>query len=153
MMEMNLRMQDQVIELTKGKSKEDDRIEEVKSTVTLPKLEPAKDDEAAVICGDWLTRTQTAIGSMTKNSKTWWNGVVEDVKISYQEYLAANPILRLDIWPVTKNEPRWEQLEEKVSHLLLESLVDQSLVSDILASRKVDPRSILFKVMVAYQPG
>ena len=75
-----------------------------------------------------------------------------EVNASYKTYLAANPIARLEIWPKEKGEPKWEQLEQKVSHLSLEALED-TLVSDIVASRKVDPRSIIFKVMAVYQPG
>ena len=89
---------------------------------------------------------------MTKNSKTWWAEVMAEVNTSYKKYLAANPITRLEIWPEIKSDQKWEQLEQKVSHLLLEAL-EESLVSEIVASRKVDPGSIIFKVMTVYQPG
>ena len=137
-----MKMQAQVIELTEGKGKVDEeKGEEVRTTTSLPKLEASSNSEAAVTCGDWLTRLQTIVGSMTKNSKTWWAEVMAEVNTSYKKYLAANPITRLEIWPEIKGDQKLEQLEQKVSHLLLEAL-EESLVSEII-----------FKVMTVYQPG
>ena len=75
---------------------------------------------------------------MTKTSGLWWEEVLREVNQKYQKYLGSSPIDRLKIWPEVKAEAKWEQLEQKVSHLLLEAL-EEALVSEILASRRVDP--------------
>jgi len=156
MLEMNMEMQKQMLEIQKlsttGRQGGEEKFEEVKTTIVLPKLEMPDDETAAVVCGDWIARINPLIGSMTKNSKAWWEEVNREVQRAYKSYSVATPLQRLEIWPKTESEVKWEQLEQKVSHSLLEAL-EGSLVSEIVASRKVDPRSILFKVLILYQPG
>ena len=53
----------------------EDKVEVVKTTAALPKLEAATVAEPAVRCGDWLVRATMVIGSYSETASAWWSHV------------------------------------------------------------------------------
>mgnify|MGYP003339541911 CR=1 FL=1 len=152
--QLMLKMMEIQLEMARQLTQKSDTptVEDVKSiTASFPKLE-APNEESAIKCGDFLVRIKTIIGGLTKNSYTCWDVVMHDVTTSYNKYLLASPIERLTIWPDLTEDDKFDQLQKKVAHMLLESL-DEHVLTEIMASRKIDPRSIIFKLMTIYQPG
>ena len=53
----------------------DDKVELVKVSVTLPKLEPPTAADPGVRYGDWVTRAGLTIGGMTDIASVWWDAM------------------------------------------------------------------------------
>ena len=121
----------------------------------LPHLSELKTDEAPILVGDWVTLIGPIIGDISTGAGLWWSKVKVRAEALYAQWLNATPLQRAQIevkLGAELSQPQYTRLEQRVTSMLLASLPD-NLKQDILASRVLNSVNVLFRVMVAGQPG
>jgi hypothetical protein len=130
----------------------EDKVEVVKSTAALPKLESAAVAEPAIRCGDWLVRATMIIGSYSETASVWWQHVRERAQEAYDEWLAKDPMDRAAVQVQELAWHRYSQLSIRVATALLDAIPDE-FQRELISTRQIDAVTILFRLLVVYQPG
>jgi TolA-binding protein len=97
----------------------EDKVEVVKTTAALPKLEAATVAEPAVRCGDWLVRATMVIGSYSETASVWWSHVREKAQEAYDAWLASEPLERASVTVEQVEWHRYTQLAIRVQRFCL----------------------------------
>ena len=121
----------------------------------LPQLSELRTDEAPIVVGDWITLVGPIVGDISTGAGLWWSKIRNRAEAFYAQWLNATPLHRAQIEVTLGSElsqPQYARLEQRVTSMLLASL-PQNLKQDILASRVLSSVNVLFRVMVAGQPG
>ena len=74
------------------------KLEYVKATIVLPKLESHNTPDPSVRCGDWLHRVGLVMDTVTETSSTWWEGVLQQAHATYDSWIIADTMARMDIF-------------------------------------------------------
>ena len=142
-------------EKSEGRSKDERTDEGLRSfPVTLPALPEPHISHASLEAGDWLTQVQPLIADVSGAASAWWSKVVEKTTEQYHKWLSATPLDKLKVNPPDHSElaRNHERLAQRVGVMLMQTL-PTGLRQELVASRKMDAASILFKVFTTYQPG
>ena len=105
--------------------------------------------------GDWVTLVGPIIGDISTGAGLWWSKVKVKAEAFYTHWLNATPIHRAQIEVSLGDElsqPAYSRLEQRVTSMLLAAL-PENLRQDILASRLLSSVNVLYRVMIAGQPG
>ena len=100
-LEDNQRTLDFLLKASKGKSmtdeerldQEDQRIQEVE----LEKLGEPTEDNAAIVCGDWMHRIKPVIKNLSNRSSKDWTRLEEIVEERYKKFLSSKPVEKLKL--------------------------------------------------------
>jgi hypothetical protein len=130
----------------------EDKVEVVKTTAALPKLEAATVAEPAVRCGDWLVRATMVIGSYSETASVWWSHVREKAQEAYDTWLASEPLERASVTVQQIEWHRYTQLAIRVATVMLDAIPEE-LQRELITTRQLDAATILFRLMIVYQPG
>ena len=132
--------------------------ETVKSGATvLTAMPEAKDGaESALTFQDWLEISSSTMSDISEASGTWWNGVLAQVEVIYEKWLAATPLERLNIEPADTEEwttGRWARVNARAATMILTAMPEQ-LRLDMVARRAAQNCvKMMFRAYTHYQPG
>lgn len=119
-------------------------------TFEIPKL---PHDATPLEFGDGWTMLDSQMGDLSYSSITWWNMLKSAAEKCYQEWLNADPIANLRLKPtVDPKASMWPRTERRALGLLLQALPG-GLKGELIANRKLSVDQILFRLLIAYQPG
>ncbi|CAE7031319.1 RE2 [Symbiodinium sp. CCMP2592] len=132
-------------------------VEEPSKLVTrLPMLAATKGQDAAVVAGDWLAQLEPSMSSLSSSAASWWQALMERVRVLYTRWLESTPILRLQIrQEVLAQRPpidKYQRVEQRASMLLLDSL-PEDLRAEVVSVRAVTVEAMIFLVHCSFQPG
>lgn len=118
--------------------------------ITLPKLA----QHATLAAGDWIVQLRPYISDICTGADRWWDACLRMVEMRYQHWLAAGPLERIYVEPlspedVAQGQPR---LEQRVTNLILQSL-PECIKSELVSNRMLHVSGALFTVFKRYQPG
>ena len=106
--------------------------------------------------GDWLAVVKPTLASLTDTGYLWWEYTYGRASQAYNKWLGVSPLERLHIQnELASSEntlPQHVLLEQRSAILLLQS-IPESLKTDIVSTRRVTSAQILYKLLMAYQPG
>ena len=68
-----------------------------KVPVILPVLLPQEGREAGIVCGDWMVQVRLLIGDVAPNALQWWDDLMAEVMLRYQNWFQAGPLERLQM--------------------------------------------------------
>ena len=95
------------------------------------------------------------MGNLSATSHEWWTRLVAEAKAWYGEHQALGPLEKVAHRPEPSAElqqPKWKRLERRASSLLLAALPETQR-DEMIATKSLEPLSIVAKLMVTYQPG
>ena len=126
-------------------------------TISLTAMPETKDGaESALTFQDWLEISSSTMSDISEASGTWWNGVLAQVEMIYERWLAASPLERLNIEPVDTDEwttGRWARVNARAATMILTALPEQ-LRLDMVARRAAQNCvKMMFRAYTHYQPG
>ncbi|CAE7508968.1 unnamed protein product [Symbiodinium sp. CCMP2592] len=132
-------------------------VEEPSKLVTrLPMLAATKGQDAAVVAGDWLAQLEPSMSSLSSSAASWWQALMERVRVLYTRWLESTPILRLQIRQevLAQRSPidKYQRVEQRASMLLLDSL-PEDLRAEVVSVRAVTVEAMIFLVHCSFQPG
>ena len=128
---------------------------EVKGVQELPKLPEYTPETGATDFQDYLYLTEQQVGSLASGAAEWWQKTLSVAQKAYGEYQSLSPMKRLSVravLPEELKEDKYKKLERKVASLVLSSL-PKGVRDELVAHRVQGLRQILFRLMVAFQPG
>ena len=144
-------LQTEIMSVKKSKD-----VEVVKGFVgELQKLPEWRADSAPLDLMDWLLSIGPMMGDLSDNSQTWWEQVLEMVKVWYHDHLELSPLERVAHRPVLPPElcdARYLRLEKRATALLMQA-IPVSQQEEVIAGKEVTVVSILSRLMLSYQPG
>ncbi|CAE7327628.1 GIP, partial [Symbiodinium sp. CCMP2592] len=127
-----------------------------KLVMKLPPLVATKGQDAAVVAGDWLAQLEPSMSSLSSSAASWWQALMERVRVLYTRWLESTPILRLQIrQEVLAQRPaldKYQRVEQRASMLLLDSL-PEDLRAEVVSVRAVTVEAMVFLVHCSFQPG
>jgi hypothetical protein len=149
-----VRVMSEVVDAAKKKKEPDtEKVEMTRTTKgEVMKLLPPSEPKPAVRAGNWLARLNVTIGEQSDTASVWFEEIREAAEEAYGKYQKAIPLDRLDIEPRLEDNAKWARLRARVTDMLLESL-PQTITDELIATRRLHPTSILFRVLVLYAPG
>ena len=133
-------------------------VETVKpGTMALTPMPEAKEGaESALTFQDWLEISASTMSDISEASGTWWSGVIEQVELTYEQWLAATPLERLSIEPLsteTWTTGRWARVNARASTMIINAM-NESLRVDMVARRATQNCvKMMFRAYTFYQPG
>ena len=142
---------------TMKKEGDDDSPEQVKNTsVILPALLGPEEPSAGIVFQDWLAQVSVPMQDLSASSSIWWQQVLKMVQATYNKWLSANPLERLQLEPADQEAlttMKWTRVNSRACTLILQCLVE-TVRSDLIARRAVQSMpAILFRLHTCYQPG
>ncbi|CAE7447550.1 unnamed protein product [Symbiodinium sp. KB8] len=126
-------------------------------TISLTAMPETKDGaESALTFQDWLEISSSTMSDISEASGTWWNGVLAQVEMIYEKWLAATPLERLNIEPTNTDEwttGRWTRVNARAATMILTAMPEQ-LRLDMVARRSAQNCvKMMFRAYTHYQPG
>ena len=122
----------------------------------LPMPEARTGADSAVTFQDWLEVSSSVMGDLSESSSLWWHGVIEMVQNTYERWLSASPLERINVEPVGTDKwttGKWLRVNARASIMLL-SPMPEDLRVDIVSRRATqDCGRMLFRAFTYYQPG
>ena len=129
--------------------------QEAVRTVELPELQDlatAEQDMGPLLAGDWMMMISPFMSDLSSSSSAWWQEVLRVANECYQRWLNADPLERLRLLPEAplafSRAPGYA-----LSSGAKSQAVPESLRGELIAQRRADSISIIFKVLKTYQPG
>ena len=132
--------------------------EQVKpGTMMLTAMPDSKETtDAALVFQDWLEVSSSIMSDISESSATWWQGVLSAVERVYVRWLAASPLEKLTIEPVSTEEwctGKWLRVNARGSSMLLNAMPND-LKADMVSRRCTqDCVRMLYRLYTHYQPG
>ena len=105
--------------------------------------------------GDWLTEIGPAMSDTSSGAGLWWKQVIQCSSEAYRNWLHAQPLERIHVEPLipsTFSQPRFSRLEQRGAMALLKA-IPGSLKRELVAQRRTSCPHIIFRFMIAFQPG
>ena len=118
-------------------------------------LATAEQDMGPLLAGDWMMMISPFMSDLSSSSSAWWQEVLRVANECYQRWLNADPLERLRLLPeapLAFSRAPWLRIEQRGQVALLKA-VPESLRGELIAQRRADSISIIFKVLKTYQPG
>jgi hypothetical protein len=83
----------------KGSTKEErlDQEDQKIQSVELEKLEEPTEENASIMCGDWMHRIKPVIKNLSKRSSKYWTKLEEVIDERYKIYLMSRPVKKLTL--------------------------------------------------------
>ena len=148
-----VRVMSEAVDAAKKKEPTTERVETTRTTKNdVMKLLPPSEPKPAVRAGNWLARLDITIGEQSDTASEWFREIKAAAEEAYGRYQKAVPLDRLDIEPVLEENGKWGRLRARVTDMLLEAL-PTAISEELVATRRLHPTSILFRVLVLYAPG
>ena len=132
--------------------------EQVKpGTMTLTAMPDSKETtDAALTFQDWLEVSSSIMSDISESSATCWQGVLSAVERVYVRWLAASPLEKFTIEPVSTEEwctGKWLRVNARGSSMLLNAMPND-LKADMVSRRCTqDCVRMLYRLYAHYQPG
>ena len=101
-------------------------IEVVRQVAELPSLGNMQGNTSQLQLGDWLLLVQPVVADMA-TSDLWWEKMLVEVELWYQDHQAMPPLDRVQrdpVAPASLNVPKWTKLERRMATLLLKAIPD-----------------------------
>ncbi|OLP75136.1 Retrovirus-related Pol polyprotein from transposon TNT 1-94 [Symbiodinium microadriaticum] len=113
---------------TMKKEGDDDSPEQVKNTsVILPALLGPEEPSAGIVFQDWLAQVSVPMQDLSASSSIWWQQVLKMVQATYNKWLSANPLERLQLEPADQEAlttMKWTRVNSRACTLILQCLVE-----------------------------
>ena len=126
-----------------------------KHVMSLPTLSEYSASHPTAL-GDWLAIVKPTLSSLTDSGHVWWDYTFDRASRAYTKWLSVSPLERLGIQAELEmygtHMPQHILLEQRASILLLQA-IPEVVKHDIVATRRMSPSQILFKLLTVYQPG
>ncbi|CAE7765938.1 RE2 [Symbiodinium sp. CCMP2592] len=126
-----------------------------KHVMSLPTLSEYSASNPTAL-GDWLAIVKPTLSSLTDSGHVWWDYTFDRASRAYTKWLSVSPLERLGIQAELEmygtHMPQHILLEQRASILLLQA-IPEVVKTDIVATRRMSPSQILFKLLTVYQPG
>ena len=130
---------------------EDQRITEIE----LEKLEEPTEDNAAIVCGDWMHRIKPVIKNLSKRSSRYWTRLEDVVEERCKTFLMSKPVEKLKLEFKEDDElskKEYSQVKSIIQEMIMKAL-PKGLRTEAVQKRYSDPEAIMLMIMVKYQPG
>ena len=111
--------------------------------------------ESALMFQDWLEVTSAIMRDVSEQSGLWWEAVLQEAERSYNVWLAATPLERLNVMPggMELSEGRWMRLNARVASMFLSAMTVEQR-GDMVAHRiSTNVVKMLYRLHTVYQPG
>ncbi|CAE7365496.1 unnamed protein product [Symbiodinium microadriaticum] len=112
--------------------------------------------EAALAFQDWMEVSSSTLADVSEQSGIWWSAVVGAVTNTYERWLQATPLERLNISPEGHDAlvtGRWARLNARVASMLL-SAMSSELRAEMVAQRlSQNSVRMVYRLHTLYQPG
>lgn len=105
--------------------------------------------------GDWLTLITPSMKDIANNASVWWESTLAAATTFYEEWRQSTPLQRVQLRPVLPAELKarsFERTEHRGVGLLLRALPTE-MRSTIISNRDMSSTSILWRLLITYQPG
>ena len=105
--------------------------------------------------GDWLTLIAPSMEDIANNASVWWESTLAAATTFYEEWRQSTPLQRVQLRPVLPAELKarsFERTEHRGVGLLLRALPTE-MRSTIISNRDMSSTSILWRLLITYQPG
>ena len=153
MMTMLESMQQLIKERESGRGGSD--VEQVKTTVDLPRLPEWNHETGPIDLGDWLATIDPFMEDLSDTAEVWWKLLRKEAMVWYEEHMALSPLDRLthEIKPSKElANPKWSRLERRAAGLLM-AAVPTPIREEVVSTRSVTAMGILTRLCTVYQPG
>ena len=132
-------------------NQEDQKIQEVE----LNNLEEPTEENAEIVCGDWIYRIRPVIKNLSKRSSRYWTRLEEVVEERYKKFLSSRPVEKLTLG-FKEDEELSKEEYTKVKAIIQEMIMKalpKELKIEAVQKRYETPEAIMLMIMVRYQPG
>ena len=119
---------------------------------TLPEL---KGDINPITLGDWLVLISPVMKDLTPNSSEWWDHTKAAAEHFYTKWRGSSPLDRVQIQPELPAKLRQQpflRTEQRGVSLLLQA-IPEDIRQLLVASRELCSTTILYRLLVTFQPG
>ena len=119
---------------------------------TLPEL---KGDINPITLGDWLVLISPVMKDLTPNSSEWWEHTKSAAEHFYTKWRGSSPLDRVQIQPELPAKLRqhpYLRTEQRGVSLLLQA-IPEDIRQLLVASRELCSTTILYRLLVTFQPG
>ena len=112
-------------------------------------------DASPIQLGDWLALSSPILRDISAVSSRWWQLTVQQAHGYYDQWRQASPLDRIQNVPQLPQElqeSRYLRTEQRGVNLLLKAIPSDQ-VQMLVTARELNSTSILFRLLVRFQPG
>ena len=108
-----------------------------------------------IALGDWLVSIGPSMKDLTPLSAMWWSETSKQAEEYYNKWRQCTPLERVQLQtmlPQLLQDPQFMRTEQRGVGLLLKAIPTE-MRSVLIASRELCSTTILYRLLITYQPG
>ena len=141
------------LELLIGNSKgkgltDDEKLDQEDQRIQLTELEILEEpteDNAAIVCGDWMHRLRPVIKNLSKRASRYWTRLEEVVEERYKTFLMSKPVekRKLDFKEDDElSKEEYSKVKSVIQEMIMKAL-PKGLRTEAVQKRYSDPEAIM----------